>query len=32
LYSRFMNTATGSRIEGAPFEKDGKTWAWVEFE
>jgi hypothetical protein len=32
LYARFMNTATGSRIEGPPFKKDGKTWAWMEFE
>ena len=33
LYARFFNTATGARAEVAQrFEKDGKTWAWMDFE
>jgi hypothetical protein len=33
LYSRFMNTTTGSRADtDHPVEKDGKLWAWMEFE
>lgn len=33
LYARFINTATGSRAEiETPIHKDGKVWAWMEFE
>jgi hypothetical protein len=33
LYARFFNTATGVRAEvEAPVHKDGRVWAWMEFE
>jgi len=33
LYSRFFNTATGSRIDTSKVEeRDGKLFAWMEFE
>lgn len=33
VHARFFNTATGSRAQvDNPVHKDGKVWAWMEFE